>query len=348
MRSLTKFASASWPQDWSVKWLVTGAAGFIGSHLVEHLLRLKQSVVGLDNLATGFERNLHAVQESVGEEAWRHFTWLKGDLLDSSACREACSEARVVLHQAALGSVPRSLDNPLATHAANVTGFLNLLDAARRAGIKRIVYASSSSVYGDSSALPKRENELGSVLSPYAASKRCGEIYAGAFGKCFGLEMIGLRYFNVFGPRQNLQGPYAAVIPKWIGEVRQGRPIVVFGDGETSRDFCYVANVVQANLKAATIDRAAAYDRIYNIACHAQISLKEVAALLLKFLAKKYPSSAPVPVLFKDFRPGDMRHSLADITAAADLLDYHPSHSFEEGLSETVDWFCRQPDLVAR
>src|SRR5215471_11166291 len=248
------------------RWLVTGSAGFIGSHLVETLLRHEQQVVSLDNFATGYRGNLEEVRRAVGEQAWQHHTFLEADIVDSGACRHACEGVDVVLHQAALGSVPRSIEAPATTHAANVTGCVNLLVAARDAGVKRVIYAASSSTYGDHPGLPKVEDEIGRPLSPYAVTKYLNELYAQVFGRCYGLATIGLRYFNVFGPRQDPNGAYAAVIPRWIAAMLDGVECTINGDGETSRDFCFVANAVQANLRAALADDPEAIGRVYNVA----------------------------------------------------------------------------------
>ena len=323
------------------RWVVTGSAGFIGSHLLEALLRLGQSVVSVDNFSTGHRRNLEEVRARVGADAWARHSFLEGDIADPAFCRTACEQAELVLHQAALGSVPRSIDNPLATHAANVTGFVNMLDAARRAKVRRFVYASSSSVYGDEAGLPKREPTIGRSLSPYAAGKRANEVYADAFGRCYALELIGLRYFNVFGPRQDPLGAYAAVIPRWVSEMLAAQRCVINGDGETSRDFCYVANVVQANLLAATVPDAAAIGEVYNIACGDATTLKALHGLIAAALSAKHPALEVEPPQHADFRAGAVRHSLADIAKAGALLGYRPTYSVRSGLAEAVDWYVR-------
>lgn len=319
--------------------LVTGAAGFIGSHLVEALLRGGGHVVGLDNFATGYQHNLDDVREQVGEEAWSRFRFVDGDIRDLEICRTACEGVNLVLHQAALGSVPRSIKDPLSTHEANVNGFVNMLLAARDAGAQRFVYASSSSVYGDHPALPKIEDQIGTPLSPYAVSKRINELYARTFQDHYGLETIGLRYFNVYGPRQDPDGAYAAVIPKWIGALLNGEPTAIYGDGVTSRDFCFVANAVQANLKAATAP-AAATGTVYNVAVGDRTTLNEIHAAIggeLVAISALDEASSPSHA---DFREGDVRHSLADISRATSQLGYEPTHDVAAGLRETVRWFA--------
>ncbi|BDG02306.1 SDR family oxidoreductase [Anaeromyxobacter oryzae] len=321
------------------RWLVTGGAGFIGSHLVEALLRNGQEVVVLDDFSTGHAGNLEDVRRLVGPDAGQ-LAVVTGDIRDASACRRAMDGVDVVLHQAALGSVPRSLERPLATHEVNVTGFLNVLEAARGAGIRRVVYASSSSVYGDHAALPKTEDAVGRPLSPYAASKRCDEAYAAAFGRCFSLELVGLRYFNVFGPRQDPAGPYAAVVPRWFAALLRGDEIAIHGDGETSRDFCYVANVVQANVLAATTTNPAAPGQVFNVAFGARTTLNELFELIRREVARLRPEAVHARAAYRDFRPGDVRHSLADVSRARTVLGYAPTHSVEEGLREAARWYA--------
>jgi UDP-N-acetylglucosamine 4-epimerase len=322
------------------RWLVTGGAGFIGSHLVEVLLGHGQEVVVLDDFSTGREENLEAVRRAVGGAAARALRVVRGDIRDPDACLAAARGAQVVLHQAALGSVPRSIARPVPTHEVNVSGFLNVLQAARAAGVPRVVYASSSSVYGDHPALPKREGETGRPLSPYAASKRCDELYGQAFATCYGLELVGLRYFNVFGPRQDPEGPYAAVMPRWFAALLRGTPVTINGDGETSRDFCYVANAVQANLLAATTTRADALGEVYNVACGARTTLGELFALVRDEVARLRPEAARARPVHADFRPGDVRHSLADVAKASALLGYRPTHSVAQGLAEAAAWYA--------
>ncbi|MCS7090553.1 MAG: SDR family oxidoreductase [Verrucomicrobiota bacterium] len=321
-------------------WLVTGAAGFIGSHLLEQLLQLDQTVVALDNFSTGKRANLEAVRLKVTPAQWNRCRVIEGDVSDPAVCTAACQGVDYVLHQAALGSVPRSIDDPRASHRANVTGTLEILEAARRARVQRVVYASSSSVYGDAPELPKREDRIGRPLSPYAATKWMTEVYADTWSRVYGLPCIGLRYFNVFGPRQDPHGPYAAVIPRWMGALWHGRPVVIYGDGQSSRDFCYVGNVVQANLLAATIDRAEAIHRVYNIAVGQRTSLNELYQILITSLKRWQPKLNPPPPVYESFRPGDVRHSLADITLARTLLGYEPECCLERGIELTWQWFA--------
>jgi UDP-N-acetylglucosamine/UDP-N-acetylgalactosamine 4-epimerase len=334
-------------------WLVTGAAGFIGSNLVEALLRLNQRVIGLDNFSTGSQRNLEQIRALVGPEMWASFLQIEGDIRVPETCDRASRGVDYILHQAALGSVPRSIANPMEFHANNVNGFVNMLVAARQNGVKRFVYASSSSVYGDNPDLPKREDKIGICLSPYAVTKRTDELYADVYHRCYALQSVGLRYFNVFGPRQDPEGPYAAVIPKWVAAMIQNQPIRINGDGETSRDFCYVGNVVQANLLAATVEKPEAVNQIYNVAVCARTTLNELYGLLQKKLLPWYPHLQDSRPVYQDFRPGDVRHSEADISKAARLLGYDPSHTLEQGLAEALDWYRHHlsppdsPDLRA-
>ncbi len=321
------------------RWLVTGSAGFIGSHLLEALLRMDQDVVSIDNFATGHRRNLDEVRRAVGERAWQRHTFIEGDIVDLDTCARACRRADVVLHQAALGSVPRSIEQPLATHAANATGFLNVLVAARDAGVKRFVYAASSSTYGDHPGLPKVEDEIGLPLSPYAVTKYVDELYARVFDRCYGIATVGLRYFNVFGPRQDPQGAYAAVIPRWAAAMLAGGPVTINGDGETTRDFCYVANVVQANLLAATTDVEGAMGQVYNIAVGGKMSLNDLFATLKQSLIERHPELRIAAPVHGDFRAGDVRHSQADISKARRLLGYRPTHDPRAGLREALPWY---------
>jgi UDP-N-acetylglucosamine 4-epimerase len=323
------------------RWLVTGSAGFIGSHLVEALLGAGQQVTSLDNFATGHRANLDDVRSRVGEAAWQRHRLVEGDIADPDACAAACEGAEIVLHQAALGSVPRSIKDPLATHRSNATGFMTVLLAARDAGARRVVYASSSSTYGDSPQLPKVEDQIGRPLSPYAVTKRVDELYADAFARCYALPSIGLRYFNVFGPRQDPEGAYAAVVPRWIAAMLAGAPCTIHGDGETSRDFCYVSNAVQANLRAALVDDDAALNQVYNVAVGARTTLKELHAGIAAALRRCVPDVEVAPPVLADFRAGDIRHSLADVSKARNLLGYEPSHDVTAGLAETVAWFAQ-------
>jgi UDP-N-acetylglucosamine 4-epimerase len=331
-------------------WLVTGAAGFIGSHLVEELLRLDQRVAGLDDLATGSRRNLAAVRDAVSPAQAGRFTFHEGDIRDPAACARAIQGADLVLHQAALGSVPRSIEDPLRSHDVNVTGFLRVLAAAREAGVRRVVYASSSSVYGDHPALPKAEPAVGRPLSPYAASKHADELYAAAFACCYGLELVGLRYFNVFGPRQDPAGPYAAVVPVWFAALLEGREVRIHGDGETSRDFCYVDNVVQANLLAATSGDPEAPGRVFNVACGARTTLAELFLLIRAEVGRIDPRALARTPVHDAPRAGDVRHSLADIEAARRILGYAPTHGVRQGLASAAAWYaasCRAQEARA-
>jgi UDP-N-acetylglucosamine 4-epimerase len=316
-------------------WLVTGGAGFIGSHLVQNLLRLGQRVRVLDNFSTGHRSNL--AEASAG--APERLELLEGDIRDPAACREACEGADVILHQAALGSVPRSIQDPVTSHDVNVTGFLNVLGAARDAGVRRVVYASSSAVYGDHPGLPKVEDATGRPLSPYAATKAADELYAHAFANAYGLETVGLRYFNVFGPRQDPAGAYAAVIPLWFAGLFGGSPPALNGDGETSRDFSYVANVVQANLLAATATDPAALRTVYNVAAGGRTTLLELFGLMREEASRLHPAASGVELERRPLRAGDIRHSHADIDRARRLLGYAPTHSIRDGLAETVAWY---------
>jgi UDP-N-acetylglucosamine 4-epimerase len=321
------------------RWLVTGAAGFIGSHLVERLLSLDQVVTGLDDFSTGSKANVAAVRARVAPPQAERFTMIEGDIRDPSACRRACNGADVVLHEAALGSVPRSVKDPMTTHEVNATGFLRVLEAAREAGIRRVVYASSSSVYGDHPGLPKVEEAVGRVLSPYAASKYADELYAHAFGRCYDLEIVGLRYFNVFGPRQDPEGPYAAVIPVWFAALLGAGEVFINGDGETSRDFCYVDNVVQANLLAAATARAEAVGQVFNVACGGRTTLNELFGLVRERVARVAPAAARREPVHRDFRAGDVRHSLADVGKARALLGYEVTHTVAQGLDVAASWY---------
>jgi UDP-N-acetylglucosamine/UDP-N-acetylgalactosamine 4-epimerase len=342
-RSMTRYQQVQEQvRTQSRAWLVTGAAGFIGSNLVEQLLRLGQPVVGLDNFATGYRSNLEDVRAGVGEDRWSRFRFIEGDIRDLDTCREACGGAELVLHQAALGSVPRSIENPVGTNEANVAGFLNMLVAARDAGVERFVYAASSSTYGDHPGLPKIEDRIGQPLSPYAVTKLVNELYARVFERTYGIRTVGLRYFNVFGRRQDPDGAYAAVIPRWIGELLDGRRCQVNGDGATSRDFCYIDNVVQANLLAALTDLPPGTDPVFNVAFGGRISLTELYALIRDAIAEHRPELRGVEPEFAPFRAGDVRHSQADISKAESLLGYAPTHSARDGLREAVGWYLER------
>jgi UDP-N-acetylglucosamine 4-epimerase len=310
-------------------------------------------VVGLDNLSTGFERNLHQVRGAVGERRWANFRFQHGDIRDPGDCREACRSVHTVLHQAALGSVQRSMEDPIEVHQCNVTGFLHMLIAARDAGVSRFVYASSSAIYGDHPALPKVEASIGQSLSPYAATKHIDELYAQVCARCYGIETVGLRYFNVFGPRQDPGGAYAAVIPRWISALIHDEPVYVFGDGETTRDFCYIENAVQANLLAATVAEPAALNQAYNVAVNERTSLNALFEMLRGMLEPAFPHVRGRAPEYRDFRAGDMRHSLADIEKAQALLGYAPGWHVRQGLAEAIDWYvadeaARRPASMRR
>lgn len=321
------------------RWLVTGSAGFIGSHLLETLLLLGQEVTSLDNFSTGHRHNLDEVRAKVGETAWARHRLIEGDIADLDACHEACQGADVVLHEAALGSVPRSIEDPLLSHRSNVTGFLTMLVAARAAGVVRFVYAASSSTYGDSPELPKVEHRIGRPLSPYAVTKYVDELYADVFARCYSTQSIGLRYFNVFGARQDPQGAYAAVIPRWAKAMLDGVACTVNGDGETSRDFCYVENVVQANLRAALATSPEAVNQIYNVAVGQQTTLLELHAAMAAGIRAFHPALFIPPAEHREARFGDVRHSLADISKAGKLLGYAPTRTAGEGLREAMAWY---------
>ena len=348
-------------------WLVTGVAGFIGSNLLETLLKLGQRVVGLDNFATGHQRNLDEVQTLVTPTQWANFSFINGDIRNLEDCQRACEGVDYVLHQAALGSVPRSLADPITTNATNISGFLNMLTAARDAKVKSFTYAASSSTYGDHPGLPKVEDTIGKPLSPYAVTKYVNELYADVFARCYGFNAVGLRYFNVFGPRQDPNGAYAAVIPKWIANLIKGEPVYINGDGETSRDFCFIANVVQANLLAATACSPPAapeslslplgegrgegspdtphppaespVNQVYNVAVGDRTTLNELFVQLHRNLLPLYQHLQGIQPVYSDFRSGDVRHSLADISKAQRLLGYVPTQHVGEGLSLAMPWY---------
>ena len=323
-------------------WLVTGVAGFIGSNLLETLLKCDQKVVGLDNFATGHKHNLDEVRSLVTAEQWARFSFIEGDIRKLDDCRLACKNINYVLHQAALGSVPRSLNDPLASNATNIDGFLNMLVAARDAEVESFTYAASSSTYGDHPGLPKVENAIGRPLSPYAVTKYVNELYADVFSLSYGFKTVGLRYFNVFGPRQDPNGAYAAVIPKWISALLSGESVCINGDGETSRDFTFVANAVQANLLAATITNENALNQVYNTAVGDRTTLNMLYEALCTAIANQIDNAVFSPPVYQDFRKGDVRHSLADIGKAQTLLGYAPSHSFKCGIENTVSWFVNR------
>ncbi|MBU1962816.1 MAG: NAD-dependent epimerase/dehydratase family protein [Gammaproteobacteria bacterium] len=350
-------------------WLITGVAGFIGSNLLEALLQLNQRVVGLDNFSTGYQRNLDEVQTLVTPEQWSNFLFIQGDIRNLEHCRQAMTwhpsslsthdsarntqvsslttqhfEVDYVLHQAALGSVPRSIEDPITTNKNNIDGFLNMLVAARDAKVKRFVYAASSSTYGDHPDLPKTEDKIGKPLSPYAVTKLVNELYAEVFARTYGFKTIGLRYFNIFGRRQDPDGAYAAVVPKWIAAMINNEPVYINGDGETSRDFCYIDNAVQANLLAATVEGEAATNQVYNVAVGDRTSLNDLFETIRSLLEVRYPHLEGIEPAHRDFRPGDVRHSLADISKAQELLGYSPSHRIHEGLTEAMAWYVPSLD----
>jgi UDP-N-acetylglucosamine 4-epimerase len=337
-------------------WLITGVAGFIGSNLLETLLQLNQRVVGLDNFVTGHQYNLDEVRTLVTPQQWANFQFIKADICNLDDCRQAMlfssplltNEGQVeahavdyVLHQAALGSVPRSIEDPITTNANNIDGFLNMLVAARDAGVKRFVYAASSSTYGDHPGLPKVEATIGNPLSPYAVTKLVNELYADVFARTYGFKTIGLRYFNIFGRRQDPNGAYAAVIPKWIDAMIKNEPVYINGDGETSRDFCYIDNTVQANLLAATTENPEAANQVYNVAVGDRTSLNDLFESLRANLVKRFSHLTNSKPTYREFRAGDVRHSLADISKAATLLRYQPTHRINEGLKVAMDWYIR-------
>jgi len=320
-------------------WLITGNAGFIGSNLSEFLLNHNQKVVGLDNFSTGYQHNIDDILASVGEENAKNFTFIEGDIADIDVCTKACEGVDIVLHQAALGSVPRSIDDPITSNRSNITGFLNMLTAAKDAGIKRFVYASSSSVYGDSQELPKVEERVGNVLSPYAAMKKTNEIYANVFQRTYGMETLGLRYFNVFGRRQDPDGAYAAVIPKWVGSLLEGEDVYINGDGETSRDFTYIDNVIQMNLLAGTTENPEAFGEAFNVAVGGRNTLNDLYALINKALSSHIETFSTKEAIYRDFRAGDIRHSNADISKAKQFVGYAPTHDIYQGMQEAIGWY---------
>lgn len=326
-------------------WLITGAAGFIGSNLLEALLQLNQKVVGLDNFSTGHQRNLDEVQSIVTPAQWQNFSFMQADICNLASCQTACTGVDFVLHQAALGSVPRSVEDPISTNASNITGFLNMLVAACNSKVKRFVFAASSSTYGDHPGLPKVEDHIGKPLSPYAVTKYVNELYADVFGKTYGLQSIGLRYFNVFGPRQDPEGAYAAVIPKWIASMIKGEPVYINGDGETSRDFCYIANVVQANLLAASSHNSEAVNQVYNIAVGGRTTLNELFAQLKQNLISPCPHLKDAQAIYREFRAADVQHSLASIDKARDRLGYEPEQEMRQGLGLAMTWYIGQSEL---
>jgi UDP-N-acetylglucosamine 4-epimerase len=323
-------------------WLITGVAGFIGSNLLETLLSLNQKVVGLDNFATGYQHNIDAAIKDAGlneTETKDLFTFYEGDICNLHDCTKACNGVDYVLHHAALGSVPRSIEDPIRTNQANVDGFLNMLVAGRDADVKRFVYAASSSTYGDHPDLPKQEGVIGDPLSPYAITKLVNELYANIFAKTYGFKTIGLRYFNIFGKRQDPNGAYAAVIPKWVSSIIKQEEVFINGDGKTSRDFCYIDNTVQMNLLSALTENEGAVDQVYNVALNDQTSLNDLYRMIEERVLSKSPELSHMAPTHRDFRKGDVLHSQADISKAIKLLDYNPTHRIEKGLDEAMDWY---------
>ena len=320
-------------------WLVTGVAGFIGSNLLEALLKLDQRVVGLDNFSTGHQKNLDEVRELVGPDQWARFQFHEADIRDLESCRHAMHGVDYVLHQAALGSVPRSLEDPGEANSNNITGHLNMLLAARDSRVRRFVYAASSSTYGDHPGLPKHEDAIGRPLSPYAVTKYVNELYAEVFASCYGFKCIGLRYFNIFGPRQDPNGAYAAVIPRWFAALLQGDVPFINGDGETSRDFCYIANTIQANILAAGATSEQAVNQVYNVAFGQRTTLNALFTHIRDLVAAEHPAISAVKPRYQDFRAGDVRHSLADIGKAQNLLGYRPGYSVHDGLTLAGQWY---------
>jgi UDP-N-acetylglucosamine 4-epimerase len=325
-------------------WLITGVAGFIGSNLLEKLLLLNQKVVGIDNFETGYQHNLDMALEDAGRQLGRsdlehNFSFIEGDIRNLEDCQRACDGVDYVLHQAALGSVPRSIADPIHTNKANIDGFLNMLVAARDAKVKRFVYAASSSTYGDHPDLPKVEDKIGNPLSPYAVTKLVNELYASVFARTYGFKTIGLRYFNIFGKRQDPNGAYAAVIPKWVASILSGDEVFINGDGKTSRDFCYIANTVQMNILAATTENPSAVDQVYNVALNDRTDLSTLFDMIQSRLRDIRPELTEMEPTYRDFRAGDVRHSQADIAKATSLLGYEPSHRIGEGLDEAMAWY---------
>jgi UDP-N-acetylglucosamine 4-epimerase len=322
-------------------WLVSGAAGFIGSNILETLLKLNQRVVGLDNFSSGYQRNLDEVQSLVSVEQWENFKFIRGDICDLATCHQACDGIDYVLHQAALGSVPRSIQDPILTNQNNIDGFVNMLVAARDAKVTSFVYATSSSVYGDQPDLPKVEEKIGKPLSPYAVTKLVNELYAEVFSRTYGIKVIGLRYFNVFGRRQDPESAYAAVIPAWIAAMIKNDPVCINGDGETSRDFCHIENTIQANLLAATTDNENAVNQVYNVAVGERASLNQLYFYLRDSLAIQFPHLKDANPVYREFRAGDVRHSLADISKGKELLGYAPIQRIDNGLKEAITWYIQ-------
>ena len=331
-------------------WLVTGVGGFIGSNLLENLLILNQKVVGLDNFDTGFKHNIDEAIEDAslysGKDLSKNFNFIKGDIVNINDCSQACRNVDYVLHQAALGSVPRSIENPINSNRANIDGFLNMLVASRDSNVKRFVYAASSSSYGDHPDLPKVEDKIGNPLSPYAVTKIVNELYANVFAKTYGFKTIGLRYFNIFGKRQNPKGAYAAVIPKWVASIINNDEVYINGDGTTSRDFCYIKNAVQVNLLAATTDNDDAIDQVYNVALNDRTSLNKLYQMIENGIIQRTEGIKNKKPIYRAFRPGDVRHSQANIDKAKALLGYQPKFLISQGLDEALDWYIKSKKKV--
>jgi len=325
------------------KWLITGVGGFIGSNLLENLLGLDQSVIGIDNFATGHKKNLDNIQSCVKKEQWKNFTLIEGDINDLDICMQGCDGVDYVLHQAAIGSVPRSIKDPINTNSSNVSGFLKILVAARDCNVKNFVYAASSSTYGDHPDLPKKEYLIGNPLSPYAVTKYVNELYASVFASTYGMSTIGLRYFNVFGRRQDPNGAYAAVIPKWIDAFITDNPVYINGDGTTSRDFCYIENVIQANLLAALTENLSGSSEVFNIAVGERTSL----TLLADLIRESLPEGSKSEIMYQDFRLGDVMHSQADISKAKEILGFNPIYDVQSGIKETVNWYLKNKNIIS-
>ena len=321
------------------RWLVTGVAGFIGSNILKELLNLNQSVIGLDNFSTGHQNNLNDLKKNTHVDKWKNFSFLEGDITDFNICKRSVKDVDFVLHQAALGSVPRSIKDPLNTNKSNIEGFLNMIYASKESKVKRFLYAASSSTYGDHKALPKKENTIGNPLSPYAVTKRVNEMYADVFSKVYGLNPVGLRYFNVFGPSQDPKGAYAAVVPKWIDAMKKGKTIYINGDGKTSRDFCYIENAVQINLLAATTDNDEAINQVYNVAVNDRTSLNKLYNMIEDKLTQRIGRLIKKDPIYRDFRPGDVRHSQADVSKAKRLLEYEPEFNLSKGMQKVMPWY---------
>jgi UDP-N-acetylglucosamine 4-epimerase len=323
-------------------WLVTGAAGFIGSHLVENLLLLDQKVVGIDNFSGGSKENLKAIQKSVGAERYTsNFGFIEGDICDFKSCQKVCEGVDYVLHQASLVSVPRSFQDPIGTHNSNVTGTLNLMWACVESKVERFVFASSAAVYGDYQGLPNKEEQLGKQQSPYAVGKYICELYAQNFYDSYQLETIGLRYFNIYGPRQCVDDPYAVVIPGFVREILNNKPVQIYGDGNTTRDFCFIDNVVQANFLSALTESKKSFGQTFNVSCSEQISIFELYQLIKNYFNRQYPETEVLQPVYKDFRTGEIRHSLGDISRIVADMGYQPSHLIGDGLPITLDWYLK-------